>query len=133
MKQNHKIMTVKYSISSASLNDGCFYCGNEAKHWDHIVPKKRGGENIFSNLIPACARCNSQKSDRTLSEFRTYLRKIERPTDFDTPEPFEIRGTVSYIPGGHWISFESDDGSFILKDVKEYSNRIPHYIIQDIG
>ena len=45
----------------------CQYCGRNTKEHkivlvvDHINPKKRGGEDIFENLITACTDCNSGK------------------------------------------------------------------------
>lgn len=51
------------------LTDPCAYCGGEATSIDHIVPLVLGGEHHWSNLAPACARCNSQKRDRPLLVF----------------------------------------------------------------
>jgi 5-methylcytosine-specific restriction endonuclease McrA len=50
----------------------CQYCGAEAPnvllHVDHIKPVEGGGTNEITNLITACATCNSGKRDRPLSE-----------------------------------------------------------------
>jgi 5-methylcytosine-specific restriction endonuclease McrA len=43
----------------------CNYCGNEATEADHVIPKAKGGQDILSNLVAACKRCNGSKSDRT--------------------------------------------------------------------
>lgn len=32
---------------------------------DHIDPRAKGGQSDESNLIPACSRCNTYKSDQT--------------------------------------------------------------------
>jgi len=47
----------------------CTYCGS-TKHLtiDHIVPKSRGGDNSWTNLITCCYSCNLKKADRTPSE-----------------------------------------------------------------
>jgi hypothetical protein len=37
-------------------------------HVDHIKPVAGGGTNEITNLITACATCNSGKRDRPLSE-----------------------------------------------------------------
>jgi thymidine kinase len=37
----------------------CAYCGASATTYDHVVPKMHGGTNDPSNLVPACASCNS--------------------------------------------------------------------------
>lgn len=47
----------------------CAYCGDEAKHVDHIIPVAHGGTNDLENLTAACARCNQLKSDKTIAVF----------------------------------------------------------------
>ncbi|MDY6778900.1 MAG: HNH endonuclease [Candidatus Nanohaloarchaea archaeon] len=45
----------------------CIYCGTELDgdiHWDHLVPRNSGGDDVFSNQVPACKHCNSSKGDR---------------------------------------------------------------------
>ena len=50
---------------------------------DHVHPRSRGGENLTSNLVPACARCNSQKGSTNVWEwyraqpFYSELRELE--------------------------------------------------------
>jgi hypothetical protein len=40
----------------------CQYCGNHgARHVEHIVSRKRGGEDCLSNTTLACDRCNIRK------------------------------------------------------------------------
>ena len=48
----------------------CVYCGKSdvVLTIDHILPKSRGGEDSWENLISACPKCNSKKGDRTPSE-----------------------------------------------------------------
>jgi hypothetical protein len=50
----------------------CAYCGNHftSSHLsrDHIIPMSRGGENKWMNVVTACKKCNSQKSDKSLKE-----------------------------------------------------------------
>lgn len=50
----------------------CQYCGNSAPevvlHVDHIQPIAKGGDNDITNLITACADCNSGKGARELSD-----------------------------------------------------------------
>lgn len=55
----------------------CFYCAQslsiEKITKDHAIPIARGGTDYASNLLPACARCNSSKGKQTIFE---YLRKL---------------------------------------------------------
>lgn len=42
----------------------CRYCGSGTGtlHMDHVYPESKGGETTISNLVTACARCNTKKS-----------------------------------------------------------------------
>lgn len=57
----------------------CQYCGRHvAFHQfqiEHIIPRSRGGENTWENLVVACARCNKTKRDRTPEEAGMRLRR----------------------------------------------------------
>lgn len=47
----------------------CAYCGARAEHLDHVVPLSRGGADVESNMVPACAPCNLSKGAKTLDEW----------------------------------------------------------------
>jgi hypothetical protein len=56
----------------------CAYCGcavalEEATR-DHILPRCRGGQDTWENLVLACKRCNNKKADRTPVEAGMPLR-----------------------------------------------------------
>ena len=49
----------------------CRYCGEKANSsdpLDHIIPYSLGGLTEESNLVTACTKCNSKKSNKTLAE-----------------------------------------------------------------
>ena len=48
----------------------CSYCGRSdlTLTIDHIIPKTRGGNDSWENLISACTICNNKKGDRTPEE-----------------------------------------------------------------
>jgi len=68
----------------------CQYCGTHKDlTLDHIIPKARGGESNWYNLITACKKCNSNKGNFTPEEagmklsmrpykpsYITYLRDL---------------------------------------------------------
>ena len=58
------------SRRSVFVRDGhrCQYCGAAAENVDHVVPKSRGGEHAWENVVAACRRCNSRKENRTPHE-----------------------------------------------------------------
>jgi 5-methylcytosine-specific restriction endonuclease McrA len=49
--------------------DPCAYCGAPADTWDHLNPRKRGGNNSDNNMARACHSCNHEKTSRTLLMF----------------------------------------------------------------
>lgn len=55
----------------------CGYCGNTfSKHdltRDHVIPKSKGGEDSWTNLVTACKPCNHKKAARTPSEAKMPL------------------------------------------------------------
>jgi 5-methylcytosine-specific restriction endonuclease McrA len=60
-------------------NNQCQYC---SKHFmadkltiDHVVPRSRGGQNDWLNLVTACKKCNQKKGDKTPSEANMPLIK----------------------------------------------------------
>ncbi len=53
----------------------CAYCGRSdiPLTVDHIIPKARGGDDSWENMICACTRCNNVKGDRTPDEANMKL------------------------------------------------------------
>lgn len=57
----------------------CCYCGKEnlmpfstdqykdGSTLDHVVPRCKGGTNMFNNLVISCRRCNGNKGDKCLT------------------------------------------------------------------
>lgn len=60
----------------------CGYCESKIDLTiDHIIPKSRGGENTWKNLVTCCRKCNNKKDNRTPNEASMVLLvKPHRPT-----------------------------------------------------
>ncbi len=47
----------------------CLYCGQQYSRpvltRDHVMPLSKGGRDVWENVVTACFRCNSRKSNRT--------------------------------------------------------------------
>jgi 5-methylcytosine-specific restriction endonuclease McrA len=56
----------------------CQYCGVPAESIDHVVPRAKGGEHVWENVVAACRPCNTRKRDRLLADTTMTLRR--RPT-----------------------------------------------------
>ena len=72
----------------------CQYCGSRAESIDHVVPRSRGGEHRWENVVAACRRCNATKRDRLLEE--TSMRLPRRP---EAPRYLSwVAATVGDVP-----------------------------------
>ncbi|NEX12557.1 HNH endonuclease [Prosthecochloris sp. ZM] len=51
-------------------NFQCQYCGRKERLLtiDHVLPRSKGGEESWENLITACSSCNTKKGNRTPEE-----------------------------------------------------------------
>lgn len=57
----------------------CAYCNDRrATTVDHVVPRAKGGRHEWTNVVAACARCNSKKSDKMLSEIGWETKWVPR-------------------------------------------------------
>lgn len=54
----------------------CQYCGERFLYdqltYDHVIPKKAGGERDWENIVTACMPCNNRKADRSCDEARMW-------------------------------------------------------------
>ena len=59
----------------------CQYCGAERPTLtvDHVIPRSRGGESVWENIVASCAPCNRRKGNRLPREIRMHPRKSPRP------------------------------------------------------
>jgi 5-methylcytosine-specific restriction endonuclease McrA len=59
----------------------CQYCGTEKPGLtvDHVIPRSRGGESVWENIVASCAACNRRKGNRLPHEIRMHPRSSPRP------------------------------------------------------
>jgi 5-methylcytosine-specific restriction endonuclease McrA len=59
----------------------CQYCGEERPSLtvDHVIPRSRGGESVWENIVASCAPCNRRKGNRLPREIRMHPRSNPRP------------------------------------------------------
>lgn len=88
IRLQHYVRVPYYGISLSRHNVlrrdnySCQYCGAiKNLTLDHLLPRCRGGETQWQNLVTACSRCNARKGDRTPEEAGLKLsRKPTRPS-----------------------------------------------------
>lgn len=59
----------------------CAYCGERGATIDHVIPRSRGGQHVWDNVVLACQPCNSRKGDRLLAELGWSLSSTPRTPD----------------------------------------------------
>tara|TARA_B100001769_G_scaffold19129_1_gene12855 strand:- start:1150 stop:1575 length:426 start_codon:yes stop_codon:yes gene_type:complete len=72
------------SLTNATLfkrdANTCLYCGNEFNYRDlsrdHVLPLSQGGQDVWTNVVTACKRCNNQKGGRTPEKANMLLLAI---------------------------------------------------------
>ncbi|HXY92353.1 MAG TPA: HNH endonuclease [Acidimicrobiia bacterium] len=71
---------VPLSRRAVFARDGhkCQYCNRAAENIDHVVPRSRGGQHAWDNVVASCRSCNARKEDRSLAEAGLNLRRPPR-------------------------------------------------------
>ncbi len=59
----------------------CQYCGHEAAGLtvDHVIPRSRGGESVWENIVASCAPCNRKKGNRMPREASMHPSSRPKP------------------------------------------------------
>ncbi len=61
-------------------NHLCLYCGERYRHSelsrDHVTPISLGGQDVWTNVVSACKRCNNFKAGRTPGQAGMQLLAI---------------------------------------------------------
>ena len=64
-------------------NHTCQYCGVRSVPMtiDHVISRKKGGEDTWENLVAACVPCNTRKGNHSHREAQMELvKKPRKPT-----------------------------------------------------
>lgn len=101
---------VKFRLNKLKINrqriykrDGneCVYCGSKRNLTiDHIIPKSKGGQNTWINLITCCSSCNRLKGDRTPEEANMKM-------NFKPYEPNIFSEIINSSVGEVWKEFQN--------------------------
>lgn len=78
----NNLVKVKFIVSLPSRNNIftrdhnlCGYCGSPKNlTLDHIIPRCRGGETSWKNLVTCCYKCNNKKGEQTPEEAGMKLK-----------------------------------------------------------
>jgi 5-methylcytosine-specific restriction endonuclease McrA len=74
----------------------CQYCGSAKGTLtvDHVVPRSKGGDSSWANIVTCCTPCNRNKADRLPAQARMHPRSNPRPPN---PSVF-VRVAAPIIP-----------------------------------
>ncbi len=79
---HYNSMDVVMSRKNIMIRDKhtCQYCGSKSSSMtiDHIIPKDRGGNDNWDNLITACQQCNKKKGNLLPEEAKMPLNRQPR-------------------------------------------------------
>jgi 5-methylcytosine-specific restriction endonuclease McrA len=53
----------------------CVYCDAPATSVDHVIPRSRGGQHAWENVVSSCRRCNHVKADRPLPDLGWRMKR----------------------------------------------------------
>ena len=77
------IREMKFNRQNLFERDGfkCQYCNKifqaQELNLDHVIPRDRGGQTSWENVVTSCIRCNSRKGNRLPHE--AGMRLVRRP------------------------------------------------------
>ena len=106
---------VRFSRINVYTRDGfrCQYCGERKPmrdlNYDHVLPRVKGGQTVWENIVTSCYACNDRKGSRTPEEAGMKLRKKpSRPTSLPVTPAFRV--DLAEMPEP-WLPYCSTLGS----------------------
>ena len=96
----------------------CMYCGMQLSRLsltrDHIMPRSRGGKDVWTNVVSACKPCNQRKGARLPEEANMPLLAV----------PFKPTFSELLFLQNHHIL--EDQMQYLVKGFKHLSTRTLH-------
>jgi len=57
----------------------CQYCGSQKRLTvDHVIPRSRGGQDTWENMVVACSPCNVKKGNTLLEQTGMKLKRVPK-------------------------------------------------------
>ena len=79
----------------------CQYCGTSKTPLtiDHVIPKTKGGQDTWENLVCACVKCNNKKGNRSPEQMNmALLTQPKRPNHLFFIQRFAHANESSWKP-----------------------------------
>ena len=83
----------------------CQYCGNpDDLTFDHVIPRSKGGQTTWDNVVAACSACNLKKSNHLPAEIKMWPQ--QKPF---TPTSNDLQRNGRHFPPNHlhrsWLDY----------------------------
>ena len=106
--------TLRLNRRNLLARDGhcCQYCGKSLPasqlSLDHVMPRSRGGETSWENVVASCVKCNTKKGSRTPQEARMELRTNPKKPTHNPMLTIKLgnpkyQSWKSFLPKGSWL------------------------------
>jgi 5-methylcytosine-specific restriction endonuclease McrA len=105
IKRTHPVAKLTRKEIFMRDNYTCQYCGLQTRDLtiDHVIPRHRGGQHHWENLVSACKACNHRKGGRLPEEARMRLQR--KPTQ---PHVSRYYWVYQHLQGSYdpnWLKF----------------------------
>lgn len=84
----------------------CQYCGkrfeNHDLNLDHVIPRQKGGETSWENVVCSCIRCNTRKANKLPAQANMHLLSEPKKPRW---RPFFSHSSVQRIAHSSWKHF----------------------------
>ena len=84
----------------------CQYCNLRSGDLtlDHVMPRSRGGDTSWENVVACCRKCNAKKRDRTPEEAKMQLRRKPYAPKFMFSSAFGVLPNIDPV----WVKYLPD-------------------------
>lgn len=101
---------VKFSRYNVYYRDNwtCQYCTKKFPTteltFDHVLPRSRGGQTSWENIVTCCNKCNTKKGSELLRESGMRLLNVPRKPDWTPQMTIRLRDEEEAV-WGNWLSW----------------------------
>ncbi|MGK2879013.1 MAG: HNH endonuclease [Solirubrobacterales bacterium] len=99
----YKSFRRKITRRAVFARDGweCQYCGRRGSlTMDHVIPRSKGGDTSWENVVACCATCNRRKGDRSVAQ--SGMKLSARP---QAPHPTIFIHVASPTIPTQWLPY----------------------------
>jgi 5-methylcytosine-specific restriction endonuclease McrA len=109
LRQYVRVPYVEIALTRKNLlhrdANSCQYCrkSGEEMTLDHVIPRSRGGQDTWENIVVACVRCNVRKGSRTPKEAEMPL--LKQPSRPHSSLYFEVHRQINGGRNQEWRKY----------------------------